>query len=275
MECIHSLNFSDLMSESGDLARKIYEETNKYGYLLIRDANFEITEEETHKQELLDFCKLLGSPIPHNSMPNSYVWDIKPVINTKSSFVTHSEVASEAELHTDSAFVDNPEDYFCLYSIKKADCNGGESLLLSREDLLLELRKTAEGIKAEEQFRTKKFPFAVPSIFKEGHKLQDENLYAQDYIITEDAIRFRSDVIEKSLNFAPQLIDANQHKALSVLQNILEHSSGVKRLMLEVGDLIVINNKTMLHGRAAFKDSERHLLRVRIRCSGKFSKSTN
>jgi hypothetical protein len=94
--------------------------------------------------------------------------------------------------------------------------------------LLFELRKTEEGIKAEEQFRTKKFPFAVPSIFKEGHKLQDEILYARDYILTENSIRFRSDVIEKSLNFSPQLIDADQRKALRVLQYILEHSSAEK-----------------------------------------------
>lgn len=275
MEGIYSRDFSDLTAESGDLGHKIYKETGKHGYLLIHDANFEVTEGDTHKQEFLDFCKLLGTPIPHNSMPNSYVWDIKAVKNPKSTFVTHSELASEAELHTDSAFSDNPEDYFCLYSIKKADCNGGESLLLSKEDLLFELRKTEEGIKAEEQFRTKKFPFAVPSIFKEGHKLQDENLYARDYILTENSIRFRSDVIEKSLNFSPQLIDADQRKALRVLQYILEHSSAVKRLTLEVGDLIVINNKTMLHGRTAFTDSDRHLLRVRLRCNEFFTKESN
>lgn len=275
MEELYSRNFSDLMSESDDLGSKIYNEISKHGYLLIRGANFEVTERDTHKQKLLDFCKLLGSPILHNSMPNSYVWDIKPVKDTKSNFVTHSELASEAELHTDSAFADNPEDYFCLYSIKKADCNGGESLLLSKEDLLLELRKTEEGMKAEEQFRTKKFPFAVPSIFKEGHKLQNENLFVKDYILSGDSIRFRIDVIEKSLNFAPQLIDADQRKALDHLQNILEHSNGVKRLMLEVGDLIIINNKTMLHGRTAFKDPERHLLRVRIRCNENLQKASD
>jgi alpha-ketoglutarate-dependent taurine dioxygenase len=275
MEELYSLNFNDLMAESDDLGHKIYEETGKHGYLLIRGANFEVTEGDTHKKEFLDFCKLLGTPILHNSMPDSYVWDIKPVKNTKSTFITHSELALEAELHTDSAFSDNPEDYFCLYSIKKADCNGGESLLLSKEYLLRELRKTEEGIEAEKQFRTKKFPFAVPSIFKEGHKSQNENLYAKDYILSGDTIRYRSDVIEKSLNIEPQLIDSDQRKALQVLQNILESSTAVKRFMLEVGDLIIINNKTMLHGRTAFKDNDRHLLRVRIRCNENFAKASD
>jgi alpha-ketoglutarate-dependent taurine dioxygenase len=271
MKGIHAIDFSDLLAKSDNLGRVIYEETSKHGYVLISNAHFGLAEGDTIKQKLLDFCKLLGSPILHSPKPDSYVWDIKTVKNTKSNFVTHSELAAEAELHTDSAFSDNPEDYFCLYSIKKADCNGGESLLLSMEDLLNELRKTEEGLKAEKQLRTKKYPFAVPSVFKEGHKSQDENLYAKDYILKEDSIRFRSDVIQRSLNIDPQLIDDDQYKALDVLQNIVDHSKGLKRLMLEVGDLIIINNKTMLHGRTAFEDSDRHLLRVRMRCNEKFA----
>jgi|SaaInlV_125m_DNA_1040241.scaffolds.fasta_scaffold25141_2 hypothetical protein len=267
MEGLYSISYRDLMAESNGLGNKIFDETDKHGYLLIHDVNFDVTKEASHKQELLDFCKHLGDPIPHNSMPNSFVWDIKPVKDSKNTFVTHSELDLEAELHTDSSFVDNPEDYFCLYSIKKSVCNGGESLLLSKDDLLKELRKTETGIKAEEVFKTKKFPFAVPTVFKEGHELQDENLYAQDYILTGDGIRFRSDVIEKVLQFAPQLIDAEQLEALGVLQRILEHSTAVKRFLLEEGDLVMINNKTMLHGRTAFNDSNRHLLRVRIRCN--------
>jgi len=270
MEAIYSLSINDLISKTGDLGRNIYQESAKFGYLLIRDVNFEESKSGTHKQNFLDFCKILGSPMPHNSMPNSYVWDIKPVKDSQSTIVTHSELNLEADLHTDSSFIDNPEDYFILYCIKKAECNGGESLLFSKEDLLIELRKTEEGIKAEEQFRTKKFPFAVPSVFKEGHKLQNENLHAMDYILRGDSIRFRSDVIQKSLNLEPHLIDDDQHKALRVLQNVLENSSGIKRVMLEVGDLIVINNKTMLHGRTAFTDFDRHLLRVRIRCNENF-----
>ena len=266
---IHSIDFNDLVAESDDLGHVIHKETSKHGYVLIRNAHFGVLEGETLKQKLLDFCKLFGSPILHSPMPDSYVWDIKTVQNTKSNFVTHSELAAEAELHTDSAFSNNPEDCFCLYSIKKADCNGGESLLLSMDNLLSELRKTKEGLRAEEQLRTKKYPFAVPSVFREGHKSQDKNLHAKDYILTEDSIRFRNDVIQRSLNIDPQLIDEDQYEALDILQNIVDHSKGVKRLMLEVGDLIIINNKTMLHGRTAFEDPDRHLLRVRIRYNEK------
>ena len=74
-------------------------------------------------------------------------------------------------------------------------------------------------------------------------------------------------MIQKVLQFAPQLIDAEQLEALGVLQRILEHSTAVRRFLLEEGDLVMINNKTMLHGRTAFNDSNRHLLRVRIRCN--------
>lgn len=272
MEKIDTTYFTDLNSDSNYVSEKIIEEIEKNGYVLLRGVNFEITEDGKHKKSLMDFCKLIGTPMLHNAMPDSYVWDIKPVKNSKSTFVTHSELALEAELHTDSAFSENPEDYFCLYSIKKAKCNGGESILLPLEDLLIELRKTEAGIKAEDQFRTKKFPFAVPSVFKEGHASQNENLYVMDYILSGDTIRYRIDVIQKCLNIEPDLIDEDQYEALRTIQIILQKSLKIQRLMLEVGDLIILSNKKMLHGREAFRDHDRHLLRIRIRSKVQIAK---
>jgi len=259
MKLVNYKNLDNLDLQS--MTKEILDEVACVGYVIIRNTGFDL--DDTCKEQLLNFCRRLGQLVPHNYKADSLIWDIKSVKHPQSTFITHSERNVAAELHTDSTFSDDPEDFFCLYTIKKSDCGGGESLLLSASDLLKELRSTDDGRQAEEVLRTKAFPFAVPTVFKKEVDVEHE--HNDGLILTEAAIRFRGDTIEESINRSPSLVDSSQIKALNTLQNLLRSSTLIKRIMMEPGDLILINNKTMLHGRTGFNDKSRHLLRVRVR----------
>jgi hypothetical protein len=49
-----------------------------------------------------------------------------------------------------------------------------------------------------------------------------------------------------------------------MMLDVLSGSKQIKRFHLQPGDLVFINNRTTLHGRTAFDDPKRHLLRVRL-----------
>lgn len=231
--------------------------------LIIRDLGFDLANIDRCKEQYLAFCKQLGTPIPHNHDPNSLVWDIRAVKNSNSIYQTHSELSAEADLHTDSAFSDNPEDYFCLLVLRKAMCNGGASILLSAEQFVSELRKEEKGARTEEILRTKPFPFSVPSIFAKNAEGRPE--YSTGLILKDEHIRFRSDSIENATQTFPSSIDAEQREAFAVAKRILADTPLTETLMLEPGEVIIIDNKKILHGRQSFEDENRHLLRIRLR----------
>ena len=87
----------------------------------------------------------------------------------------------------------------------------------------------------------------------------------QGLVLIDDCIRFRTDVIEDSIAHRPDLVDDSQIKALNLLTDIIAKSTATQRVMLNPNELIIIDNKRLLHGREAFEDTSRHLLRVRLR----------
>lgn len=219
------------------------------------------TNEKDRNTKLLAFCEQFGSLIPHNAQSDSIIWDIKTNDKTY-SYKTFSSHNAEAQLHTDSAFSKNPEDIFILLVVKSARCKGGESILLHLEKLLEHIHALPDGYAVEQTLRENVYPFAVPDVFKKS--LEDELEYATGPILYDDKIRFRSDSIRQCLKFNPELLNHKQHQALDAIDEILSNPAHYQRLYLNDNDLIIIDNKRMLHGRTAFTDKERHVLRVRM-----------
>jgi len=83
-------------------------------------------------------------------------------------------------------------------------------------------------------------------------------------ILEQDEIRFRVDTVEKALEVNPKLCTDRQLWAFQYLVKLVRSTNRTKKFFLEDGDLVIINNKTTLHGRSSFTDANRHLLRVRM-----------
>ena len=171
----HSMSYAEYPTtnpHSSELVRLIQEDLRRNGFALLRDMPFDTQDIEKTKAQFLSFCQQLGEPIPHNHSADSLVWSIRSMPYSESKFVTHSERNSEAELHTDSAFSENPEDFFCLFVVTKAECGGGESLLLSASNLLKEIRKSPDGRDSSICYGRKTIHFSSRQSFERTWKLK-------------------------------------------------------------------------------------------------------
>jgi hypothetical protein len=236
----------------------ILAELNKVGYVLLKNYP---TDFENPNNTILEISSEIGNPVSHDQ-ENTFFWDIKLNLASKSNVKTYSEHNHEATLHTDSQYSFYPEDYFSLLCLKKANCGGGISYLLSLQDIIDDLQKLPLGKDCIKILTTQKFPFVVPSVFSKEKASNYEFNYG--YILQDNEIRFRVDIIEKALELNPDFQTQERLWAFQILKNTILTSVKVLHFHLEENDVIFINNKTMLHGRSSFTDSERHLLRVRM-----------
>ncbi|MDA8876955.1 TauD/TfdA family dioxygenase [bacterium] len=231
------------------------------GYVIFRNFPIDLENIEKIKAEFLQLSTLIGEPISHDAN-NSIIWDIKMNNSSSNLIKTYSEHSHEAELHTDSQYSFYPEDMFGLLSLVKAKCGGGLSLLLSLEDIIIHLNALPNGKEIIEILSNTDFPFIVPNVFKQNENKEQEFNYGP--ILRKNEIRFRIDTFEKSLRFSDNICTEAQLNAYRELKKIVTNKKLISNLFLEPGDLLFINNKTMLHGREEFEDSDRHLLRIRM-----------
>lgn len=257
------LNYIELESAMhiDSVAKIIEDHLQNVGYVIIRNYGLDTSDVGILSERFQALCESIGDPVAHDSN-NSIVWDIKSNPNSVSFIKTYSEHSHEAELHTDSQYSYYPEDYFGLLTLKKAECGGGISYLLSLKDILTEFRSNDENGKFEKILREKDYPFVVPNVFKKSN--DDRREYNFGPILRPNEIRFRVDTFEKAIAENPEFCSEEQVAAYQALKKTILTSSKIEKFFLEERDLVFINNKTMLHGRSSFTDSNRHLLRIRM-----------
>ncbi|MEM1327394.1 MAG: TauD/TfdA family dioxygenase [Bacteroidota bacterium] len=250
-----------MLYEKGEwIAKEIKNHLEETGYVLVRD--FPIGKTNTYEL-FQNLCTAIGHPIGHDKA-GTIIWDIKskPPSSDRFGVITYSEHNHEADLHTDSQYSEYPEDYFALLTLKKAACGGGLSYLLSVADIVSELNESADGKKVLDIIQTTKYPFIVPNVFKK--KSGDTPEFNFGYLLKGGKMRFRVDTIQKALNYDASFCTPEQIWAFDYLVHLVRNTQHTRRFHLEPGDLIFINNKTMLHGRSSFTDYDRHLLRIRM-----------
>ncbi|MGB0868621.1 MAG: TauD/TfdA family dioxygenase [Flavobacteriales bacterium] len=257
---INKFNRNKLTSQSIELSEFVRQQLNEVGYVVIEDF-CDNNNIDLAKSEFLNLCHEIGYPISHD-VNNSIIWDIKNNSKSNSFIKTYSEHNHEAEFHTDSQYSSYPEDYFGLYTIRPAQCNGGKSYLLSLKDILTELRSIQNGYDIEKILSETNFPFIVPNVFKKESNNDFE--YNFGPILRSNEIRFRIDTFEKAIIQRPDFCTEKQIEAYNILKEIILKSQRQQSFYLKEKDLIFINNKTMLHGRSSFTDENRHLLRIRM-----------
>lgn len=255
---------ADARHSTGFKHKEMLSSLNDDGYAVVSGLGWSGLNLSDTKAGFLSFCSQIAEPMLHNiGNPDSFVWDIKAVPKANSAVPTFSELLSEAELHTDNAFTQKPDDYFALYCVKPAACGGGESEILRLQSILSTLRASEAGREAEQVLRTRHFPFVMPTAFSSAGGDRFDVMNAP--VLSSDTIRFRVDVIERAYQKDPSTMDESQRAALDAIKRIIDESADVKRFSLQEDELIIVNNTKVLHGRSAFRDENRHLLRIRLR----------
>jgi alpha-ketoglutarate-dependent taurine dioxygenase len=237
--------------------KEIRRHIKKKGYLIIR--NFPLNQLNPGMRRLIflllvSSCGTLASHIPEKE---EYVWEITPK-DVHRPFLTYSEHNLEATLHTDSNYRAKPEEFVAFLVEKAAACGGGETILLRIASVLKKLEETDEGKRCLTILKSKKFPAMIPSVYSENAA------HVEALIIKGETVRFRLDTIEMGMKLVTKFKTPEREWALHFFSKLVDRNPARLSVTLEKGDMIFINNYTVLHGRTAFEDKSRLLLRARF-----------
>ncbi len=248
-----------------ELQQQIIELKNDgYCAILIDKFGLESFLPDQRNKLLFAFSLVLGYPTPTDPHQGQLLWDVKPRILPKGHFATFSEHSDRAELHTDTQYYEQPEDYFFLYVVHAARCGGGKSLLCDGRDIQSSLLETSQGQEAYDVLSTFSFPFRIPTTFTQGGTVNTVETTLAPIFGEEPLIRFRYDTLEKGFEARPDLDIPEAREALRVLNHVLENKVNVLSHYMKDDELVICDNHTALHGRTIYLDRDRHFIRVRM-----------
>jgi hypothetical protein len=206
---------------------------------------------------------LLGDPTA-NIPFNHVIWDVRNRGDESSGHTSFSENDRKANYHTDNGSIPIPERFFFLYAVRAAACGGGLSLLRDGRVIKKQLEETPEGRAAVQLLSETKLPRRIPEAFKQyGDVADDGYLYAP--VLAETPMwRWRKNGIRRGIAAHPEYQTPEVEQALEAVLDKIDNGPDEIRLVIPTDGILIINNHIALHGRTAFSDSERHLLRVRL-----------
>ncbi|RWZ51370.1 carbon starvation induced protein CsiD [Halobacillus fulvus] len=154
-------------------------------------------------------------------------------------------------LHTDGTYVDEPTDWLLMMKMEEENAVGGSSRLLHLDDW--------EELNTFYNHPLASYPFTykAPASKNVEKEIKRRTFYEQQ---NKPCICFIDQFVY------PDTVEEATY--LKDLSDSMENSSAVLELELPVGDLVMLNNRFWLHGRAGFEKNEalhRELLRQRGR----------
>lgn len=208
---------------------------------------------------LLKWVNELGIPVDHDRGEQK-IWSIRKTAE-ESKVPTYSQHNDEAKLHTDSQYREHPEEAFALLMLQPAECGGGESWAMHVSRILDLLRAMPQGHRYERLLRSARVPFAVPTIFNRQDGAAVEVVEAT--IFSGPFIRYREDTLKAGLMHG-NVPTSEVMEAIEALESVIHNPRNAQVFKLRRGDLLICDNRKLLHGRSAFSDLRRHLLRTRF-----------
>jgi alpha-ketoglutarate-dependent taurine dioxygenase len=206
---------------------------------------------------------LLGDPTA-NIPFDRVLWDVRNQGAESSGHTSFSENDRKAGYHTDNGALPIPERFFLLYAVRAAQDGGGESLIRDGRVVKKHLEETPDGREAVRLLTETKLPRRIPPAFHEyGHVSSDGYQYTP--VLSDKPMwRWRKNGLRKGIAANPEYDTPEVRQALGMVLEQLDHGPDEIRQVIPTDGLLVINNHIALHGRTAFTDPERHLLRLRF-----------
>jgi alpha-ketoglutarate-dependent taurine dioxygenase len=206
---------------------------------------------------------LLGDPTANIPL-DMVLWDVKNRGDESTGHTSFSENDREAQYHTDNGSLPVPEHFFFLYSVQAARCGGGVSLLRDGRVLKKQLEETPEGRAAIQILTETDLPRRIPKAFHAYSDVSPDGYLYAPVLSDEPMWRWRQGGIRRGIAAHPECETPEIRKALDSLIELLEHGPDEIRLVIPTDGILIINNHIALHGRTAFTDPQRHLLRLRF-----------
>jgi hypothetical protein len=245
-----------------DRIRRAFDHDHAAG-VLIPELGLGEADVDGKRKGAFALAVLLGDPTA-NIPFNHVIWDVRNRGEEKSGHTSFSENDLKAGYHTDNGSIPIPERFFFLYAVHAAACGGGLSLLRDGRVVKKQLEETPEGRAAVQVLTETSLPRRIPDVFKQyGNVADDGYLYAP--VLAETPMwRWRKNGIRRGIAAHPEYQTPEVQQALDAVLDKLNNGPDEIRLVIPTDGILIINNHIALHGRTAFSDPERHLLRVRL-----------
>jgi len=236
----------------------------RYSAVVVRRMHLDRFDVPTQSFLLLAMSLAMGTPTPTDKIKQRIVWDVRPRQLPPGYVSTFSENDAEADLHTDTQYFPRPERFTLLYFVRAARCGGGVSMLRDVGCVKRQLSETAEGSWAADYLSRQELPFRIPTTYTTTGRQGTVEATFATVLGEHPLIRYRTDTLAAGLKAFPDYDTPRTRRALAVLRDVLADQS--KMFVEHFGDdaLVVTNNHVGLHGRTAFTDQQRHVLRIRI-----------
>lgn len=170
-----------------------------------------------------------------------------------------SSTEAEFPLHTDSTFLVEPHDHVVLACAEATAGGGGESLVLHVAAAIAAMRRRGDGaLVAELEAEVFPFPMRDPS---HGTGLRFAPILGRRN--GSHTVRYRADALRAGLHVGR--IEPSKRAALDAFEAALRDMAARGTTLLAPGDVLVVDNHRVLHGRAAIAPgAPRRLRRMRL-----------
>jgi gamma-butyrobetaine dioxygenase len=220
---------------------------------------------EIIKRNVVDFSKKFGKILKQDKFGKQFAEitpDIKK-IKKKDIKLRYHQTNRGGFIHSDGPQLSNPPKYVLMACNKNA-IRGGYSILSSIEKILLHLKKKD---KKTLTILKKKFLFE-----KRGFYFENQSKVHKKPVIESCNKNFRfrylRDYIEEAYRLKSKKLSLEQIKALNQLDKLLSKKENQYLYKLNEGDVLLLNNYKLAHGRSAFSinyANNRSLIRVWFR----------
>jgi len=167
-------------------------------------------------------------------------------------------------LHTDSVFIDRQHAYIGLVCVQPSPTSDGQTVLMRAVDIASALDGQGNHLRL---LQDTCYPFAEPPPKERGAGPPVVHFGSIMHVADEDAtVRFRPTRVRAGLRLKPQALDIDHLAALHAFEAILRLPHLTTVILLRAGDLLLLDNRRILHGRTAIEPGGgvRHLKRVKV-----------
>jgi len=221
------------------------------------------------KDKVIQISKSFGTILPQNNKKNK-ILEIKPKkkINIftnklKKEKLRYHETNLGGSIHTDGPQLNNPPNFVFMACINQAK-KGGHSTLVSTKKIYNFLSKNKKNLL---KTLTKKFYFEKRGFSKDkGKSVLAKPIFKKNG--NKVTFRYLREYIEAGYKIKKKNLTNNQIKSLNYLDNLLSSKKFSVNFKLGKGDLLILNNNHVAHGRTKFaleKNNSRRLIRVWVK----------
>lgn len=259
------------------LKKKLNKLSNKIkkSYILKSDLyiifkNIIPNNDKNLKKKLLLIARLFGNLLKQNKSGKYYLEitpDLKKLKRLKKEKVKENlryhQTNLGGSIHSDGPQHNHPPRYLFMFVNKSAKKGGGTVVVNTKKVY----RNIKRNYPKEFKILTNKFLFE-----RRGFYTNKKNAIFKKRIFTSGknkfCFRYLREYIEKGYFLSKKLLSDDQKEALNVLDKKLQSNVFQKKYNLKTGDMILLNNNILAHGRTGFKiesNSKRSLYRMWVK----------